>query len=69
MKNGKTPGLSGAVPESLKAAEEGVVDRITDLVNQIIAEDIIPVEWDISRTYQNPAILGFQKEETVGDLN
>ena len=59
MKNGNTPGSSGAVSERLKAPEEGGVDRITDLVNQIIAEDIIPVEWDISRTYQNLAILGF----------
>ena len=59
MKNGKTPESSGAVSERLKAAEEGGVDRITDLVKQIMAEDIILVEWDISRTYQNLAILGF----------
>ena len=40
MKNGKAAGLLGVVPEMVKAAREAGVDMITDLVNQVIVEDI-----------------------------
>ena len=44
MKNGKAAGPSGVVSYMLKAAGEAGVHMITDLVNQIIVERIIPVE-------------------------
>ena len=45
MKNGKAAGPSRVVSYMLKAAGEAGVHMITDLVNQIIVERIIPVEW------------------------
>ena len=44
MKNGKTAELSGLLPEILKTAVEAGVGMITDLVNQIIVEGVIPAE-------------------------
>ena len=44
MKNGKAAGPSGAVSEIVKAGGEAEVDMITDLVNQIIVEQVNPVE-------------------------
>lgn len=32
----------------VKAAEEAEVDMITDLVNQIIRQEAIPAEWELS---------------------
>ena len=34
--------------EIVKATGEAVVDMITDLVNQIIKERVIPAEWELS---------------------
>ena len=48
MKNGKAAGLSGVVSEMVKAAGEAGVDMITDVVNQIIAEGVIPAECELS---------------------
>ena len=48
MKNGKAVGLSGVVSEMVKAAGEVEVNMITDLVNQIIVEEFIPAEWELS---------------------
>ena len=43
LKNGKVLGPSGIVSKILDAAEE-TVDMITDLVNQITIEIVIPAE-------------------------
>ena len=32
----------------VKALEEAVVDMITDLVNQIVKEGVVPAEWELS---------------------
>ena len=44
MKNVKTAELSGLLSEMLKTAVEAGVGMITDLVNQIIVEGVIPAE-------------------------
>ena len=44
MKNGKAAGPSGIVSEMVKAAEEDSVDMITDLINQIIREGVVPAD-------------------------
>ena len=48
MKNGKTAELSGLLSEILKTAVEAGVGMITDLVNQIIVEGVIPAEKKLS---------------------
>ena len=48
MKNGKAAGPSGIVSEMVKAAEEDSVDMITDLINQIIREGVVPADWELS---------------------
>ena len=48
IRNRKPAGLSNLVSEMVKAAEEAEVDMITDLVNQIIREEAIPAEWELS---------------------
>ena len=42
MKNGNTAGPSGVVSEMVSTEGEAGVDVITDLVNQIIVEGVIP---------------------------
>ena len=48
MKNGKAAGPSGIVSEMVKAAEEDSVDMISDLINQIIREGVVPEDWELS---------------------
>ena len=48
MKIGKAPGPSGIVAEMLKASGEDGIDIITHLVNAIIKEDVIPMDWEES---------------------
>ena len=43
--------------EMVKAAEEAGVYMITDVVNQIIVEGIVPAEWELS------TIVNFYKEK------
>ena len=44
MKNGKAAGLSGVVSVNIRAVGETGVDIITDLINQIVVEGVIPAE-------------------------
>ena len=46
MKNGKAAGLSGMASEMVKAVEKGGVDKIADLVNQIMV-GVISAEWEL----------------------
>lgn len=48
IKNGKAAGLLGLVPETVKMTGETGVDTITDLINQIIVEGVLPAEWELS---------------------
>ena len=48
MNNWKTEVASGVVSEMLKAAGEADIGMIINLVNHIIIEELIPVEWEIS---------------------
>ena len=48
MKNGKAAGPSGIVSEMVKAAGDAGIDMITNLVNCIIAEGVIPSDWELS---------------------
>ena len=47
IKKEKAAGPSGAVSEIVKAAGETEADMITDLINQIIVEGVISVEWEL----------------------
>lgn len=46
INNGKAPEPSGLVSKMVKAAGETGVDMITELVNQIIVERLIPSKWE-----------------------
>ena len=48
MKNRKAAGPSTVVSEMIVAVGEAGVDMITDLVNQIIVEEVIPAECELS---------------------
>ena len=48
MKNRKAAGPSTVVSEMTVAVGEAGVDIITDLVNQIIVEEVIPAECELS---------------------
>ena len=48
IKNGKAAGLLGLVPEIVKMTGETGVGTITDLINQIIVEGVLPTEWELS---------------------
>ena len=48
MKNGKALGTSGILSEMVKVAWVAGVYIITDVVNQIIVEGVIPAEWKLS---------------------
>ena len=48
MKKGKASGVSGVVSEMLCASGDAGVTRLTKLFNQIIAENLIPDEWNTS---------------------
>ena len=52
MKNEKAAGASGLTLEMVKAAGEAGGNMITDLVNPIIMEGVIPAEWEFS-TFPN----------------
>ena len=48
IKNEKDAGSSGVVSEMVKAAGKARVDMITDLVNQILVQGVVPAEWETS---------------------
>ena len=48
MKKGKAAGPSGVVAEMLKAAGKTGIEMITNLINQIVSEGVIPADWDLS---------------------
>ena len=48
IKNGKAAGPPSIVSEMVKTRGKAEVDIITDLVNQIIGEGILPAEWQLS---------------------
>ena len=52
MKNGKTAGQSSIVLEMVKAAEKTGVEIITDLVNQIMVEGVIPAEMELQHYFK-----------------
>ena len=45
--NGKAAGPSGLVSKMVKVAGEARVDMITDLVNRIIVERVIPAKCEL----------------------
>src|SRR5260370_36773128 len=45
MKTGKAAGPSGLVTEMLKAAEEPVIEWMTDLFNAVVREGRMPADW------------------------
>ena len=47
MRNGKAAGPSGVLSEMVKATGKAGVGMITDLLNQIIIEGVIPAEWKL----------------------
>ena len=49
IKNGKVAGLSGLVAEMAKSWGETVVDMILE-INQILAEGVILVDWELCIT-------------------
>ena len=48
MNKGKVAGPSGIVFEMLKAAGEKAIEMVTGLINQIIKEGAVPVEWELN---------------------
>ena len=48
LKNGEDTGLLSEVLQMVKVAGEAAVDMITDLVNQIRVEEVIPTKWEFS---------------------
>ena len=48
MKNGKATGPTGIVIEMLKASGDDCLDLVTELLNNIIADGVIPQDWQIS---------------------
>ena len=65
MNNWKTEVASGVVSEMLKAAGETDIGMIINLVNHIIVEELIPVEWEIS------TIVNYYKwkDNSLGKIN
>ena len=57
MKQGKTRGPSGVIGEIIRAGQRETVSVISQLVNQIIYEEIIPEEW------KNSFIINFYKRK------
>ena len=49
IKNGKVAGPSGLVAEMAKSWDETVVDMILE-INQILAEGVILVDWELCIT-------------------
>ena len=47
MRNGKAAGPSGVLSEMVKATGKAGVGMITDLLNQIVIEGVIPAEWKL----------------------
>ena len=48
MKKRKAAGPSGIVAEMIRAAGEPGIEMISDLLNQIIREGVVPAEWELS---------------------
>ena len=50
MENGKAVGPSGVIIDMMKASEDVDTDLLTELINDIIADDEIPQDWRVSST-------------------
>lgn len=48
LKNGEDTGLLSEVLQMVKVVGEAAVEMITDLVNQIKVEEVIPKKWEFS---------------------
>ena len=48
MKNGKASGTSGVVAEMLLASGEIGIERLTELFNRVIREELVPEDWNTS---------------------
>ena len=48
MKNRKAAGPSGIAAEMIKASGQFGVDMITDLLNQIVRDGVVPADWELS---------------------
>ena len=48
MKCGKAAGPSGIIIEMIKAAGDKNAEELTVLVNRIVAEGIVPSDWNLS---------------------
>lgn len=48
MKSGKAAGVSGIVAEMLKASGEAGLDLFTELFNDIVKEEKVPSDWEMS---------------------
>ena len=48
MKNGKAAGVSGIVAEMLKASDEAGLELFTELFNNIVKEEKVPSDWEMS---------------------
>ena len=63
MKAGKAAGPSGVILEMILSARNEIISPITILVNHIISEGEIPIDWNLSYIIncfkgKNEAILG-----------
>ena len=47
MKAGESVGSSDIVIEMIKAVRNQFVDYLTSLFNQIMYEEVVPMEWDL----------------------
>ena len=72
LRNGKAWGTPCVVLEIIKIAGEAGGDLITNLVNQIIVQGVIPEEWKLN-TIVNCEIIREKeilwREQTIGDWN
>ena len=48
MKNGKAAGVSGIVAEMLKTSDEAGLELFTELFNNILKEEKVPSDWEMS---------------------
>ena len=48
MKSGKATGPTGIVIDMLKASGDVCIDLVTELINDIIADGVIPQDWQVS---------------------
>ena len=48
MKSGKAAGPSGIIIEMIKAAGDKFTEELTVLANKIVAEGVVPSDWNLS---------------------